>query len=356
MSSKPPELTKKEFDFLKSVGGKPIAKGRRRFAKGIEETTAWNFGLIVDPSVKGRQPDELTMGEEQINYDAEAKKEMPRFSIKGTYKDVEKALLWELRPRVPKHEEIFRVFFQETGSCVGNGVGQAVRELSLVEVHRKGDPELVLLPFYLLPYGKSREYAGLRGRGEGSWGTSAAKAIRQDGILPADTEGLEKWTVKNGGITWGRNAELKWSDGAAIEAKWLEKSRVHLVKTTALIKNTDEAFEALINGYSMTLASNWGGMMQCQVQGEPGVLMNRRTGVWNHQMCCIGGWQHPSLGLIFFILNSWGDGAHGTCPSGAPKGGFWIKASDFQNIIDQDEVFAFSQFQGFPAQEIDWFA
>ena len=74
-----------------------------------------------------------------------------------------KLTFWELElPRVVSSKQAFlwdftkaanggkhyRTFFQKTGSCVGNGGGQAVWYLSAMEVIRLGDREQVLLPFY----------------------------------------------------------------------------------------------------------------------------------------------------------------------------------------------------------------
>lgn len=279
---------------------------------------------------------------------------MPDFAISGQYKDTDKAYLWEVYPLTNKSADLFKVFYQQTGSCVGNGVGQAMRTLMAIEIVRLGDPEEMVMPFWLLCYGKSREYAGMRGRGEGSLGSTAAKAAEKDGFLIATAEGLERWQDQNG-LTWGREAELRWSDGAAIEAKWLETSRQHIIKSAANVRNADQVTEAIINGYPVTIASMWGGQMQCQVQGNPGRLMNRRTGRWAHQMSVHGYERHPELGEIYYILNSWGVRAHGgPCPSGAPLGGFWVKKADMQSIVSEGDSFAFSQFDGFPSQELSW--
>ncbi len=239
-------------------------------------------------------------------------------------------------------------------NCVGNGGGQATWYLSAAEVVRLRDPEQVILPFYLLPYGRSRFHAGMRGRGDGSFGSAFAKAIRTEGILPANTEGLPKWTDQ-GGITWGSSVEYEWSDGAAIPSKWMEQSKKHLVKTTALLRSADDAREALRNYYPCTIASDWGGQMRPTQQGEPAVLLNRRTTTWMHQMSLQGWWDHPTLGEIFYILNSWGVDAHGQPPDDAPPGGFWVKKSEMESIIRQGDSFAFSQFDGFPAQDLSWY-
>lgn len=302
----------------------------------------WGFGWIP--------PDDRTSEEQQIVEATIA--EMPRFEISGRKSDdPKKAVMWECS-KVVNNGQHFRTFYQKTGSCVGNGGGQATWYLSAVEVVRLKDPEQALLPFYLLPYGRSRMYAGMRGRGDGSFGSAFAKAIRTDGVLPANTEGLPKYTDE-GGISWGSSAEYEWSDGEAIAAKWLEKSRKYIVKTTAQLKSADDAREALRNYYPCTIASDWGGQMSPSVQD--GVLLNRRVTTWQHQMSLQGWWDHPTLGEIFYILNSWGVGAHGQPPDDSPPGGFWVKKADVENIVRQGDSFAFSQFDGFPAQDLSWY-
>lgn len=241
-----------------------------------------------------------------------------------------------------------------TSQCVGNGGGQAVWYLSAVEVVRLKDPEQVLLPFYLLPYGMSRKRGGLGGRGEGSFGSAFAEAIKLDGILPFNTEGLEQPDFRDG-VTWGRNVELKWSDGASISENWLQKSRKHLVKTVSKINSSDDARSAIRNYYPITIASAWGGMMDPPLSGDPAVRLNRRVTTWHHQMCVIGWWEHPTLGELYYVLNSWGPRTHGTPAGDEPPGGFWIKASDMDWICKTGECYAFSQFSGFPAQKFSWF-
>ncbi len=279
--------------------------------------------------------------------------EMPAFKIVGksnANSDAKRVALWDCS-RAVNNGKHFMVFHQITGSCVGNGGGQATWYLAAADVVQRGDRETPSLPFYLLPYGRSRFYAGMRGRGDGSMGSTFAKAISTDGILSADTPGLPQHE-DDGGITWGQAKELEWSDGAAISQDWLQKAKSFLVKTTAQCPNADAVREAVCNYYSCTLASDWGGRMQCQTAGNPAVLLNEHADSWSHQMSCHGWQEHPSLGELFYILNSWGPNAHGTPPDDAPPGGFWIKKQDMEYICRQEEVFAFSQWDGFPGQDL----
>lgn len=282
----------------------------------------------------------------------------PRFALRGdnVREDIKKSVLWDFSKKVNNNKH-FMVFHQITGSCVGNGGGQAVWYLSAVETARLHQPELALCPFYLLPYGRSRYYSGSRGRGEGSSGSGFAKAIAEDGILAYNEAGLpqpEGGLDNPKGITWGGDQEYQWSDGSAIDQKWLALSKKHLVRTVAHISSLDQARTALQNYYPLTIASNWGGLMQCPTEGTPPVLLSRHATQWSHQMHVNGWWEHPSLGELYYILNNWGPGAHGTPPDDAPPGGFWVKAPELQRIIGEDETFAFSQFDGFPTQELSW--
>lgn len=323
---------------LADVGGK-------RLVKGDSDESVWSFGYIL--------PTERT--EEEQAFDADVKSKMIDFEITGAQDPTDQAFLWNCS-KAANGGQHFRTFYQQTGSCVGNGGGQALWYLSAVEVIRLKDPEQVLLPFWLLPYGRSRYYAGSRGQGEGSFGSAFAEAMRKDGIIEAKLDGLPKCT-DSGGLTWGRSAELTWSDGAKIDSKWLALSRKHLLKTTAQVKTAQQVRQALLNYYPCTIASDWGGQMTPAVQGSPPVRLNKRADTWNHQMCVIGTVNHPSLGWIYYILNSWGVDAHGQPPAGGygePPGGFWVKEADMDYIARQGDSFAFSQFSGFPAQKLDW--
>lgn len=279
---------------------------------------------------------------------------MPEFKIGGTRSEVEKMFLWDFAKAVNNNEH-FLVFHQESGSCVGNGGGQAVWYLSAVDQVMRGEAEVSKLPFYLYTYGKGRERGGLRGRGEGSFGAAQAEAEREDGNLFADTDGLPQPKMSDSyGITWGSDVEMDWSDGAAIAAKWDKIAKSYIVKTTAQARSANDVRNGLMNGYPTTIASDWGGQMRPPIKGSAiPVLLNTRADTWQHQMCIIGCMKHPEFGWIYYILNSWGPNAHGKCPTGAPPGGFWVQEKDVEYIVRQGDSFIYSGFEGFPAREIE---
>jgi hypothetical protein len=275
---------------------------------------------------------------------------MPKFSIKGRQRYGKKVALfdWSKEANGGKHLNCFK---QIKGSCVGNGLGMALWQLAGVQRVKLGDMISMLLPLWLIPYGKSRELAGMHNKGDGSQGSTAAAAARDFGTPPSDMPEAPKWTLVEGGICFGGPTEIKYSTLAGIDKKLIDGAKPHLCRTVAQVKSADSVRDAIVNGHSVTIASTWGGMMKGVV--EEGVLMNKRVTTWPHQMCVLAWWEHDKLGEIFWIQNSWGANMFGVCPSGAPLGGFWVRKADMDFIARQGDSFAFSSFVGYPAQDME---
>lgn len=302
-------------------------------------------GIIPTGWVK---PDDRTNDQNLV--DAAIKAMMPKFRLAGKSAEPKdgKSLLWEgVRPLNGGADLL--CFYQLEGSCVGEGMTKAVWYVEFMEVLR-GEPEKPILPYMPFIYGQSRVCAGIRSRSHGSTGTGAADAVKKYGVLRSDYQGLKGWKVEDQTLTWGSELENMWMNGAPSEVQ--PEASKHLIKTTAQVRTTDELRDGLINKYPATCASDFGGAMQPPVR--EGVLLNSHQDTWNHQMMVCGWWDHPVLGEIYYIQNSWNQRAHGKCPSGAPLGGFWILKKDMQYIIDQGETFLISQFDGFPADMIPW--
>jgi hypothetical protein len=330
-------------DFLRSVGGRRLALAPPGSSK-IGGGDVWNFGWIP--------PESRTEVQHAANHAALA--DMPRFAIDGSTRyptagepeKVELYKIWDHPSVVEKLGFPWIGTKQFSGSCVWAGAQNVMCTLHFIDVLQKGDAEELYVPFGLLAYGRSRFYMGDRNPGEGSLGSTYAKAARDDGFLNAKQDGLPPFKSADG-IEWGSRSEMSWSDGDAQQViNLLPESRKRLVKTTARCRSADDVREAIVNGYPVTCASMYA--HRPRVESDPAVLLGRRSGSWAHQMSILAWWVHPKLGELFWLQNQWGLNAHGRDPAGGPPGGVWIMKSDVDWIC-RDEVFAFSQYEGFPA-------
>lgn len=347
-------------EFLTSVGGSRRVLKRQAWSLADSHTQGgedqiWDFGWIPEEA-----RDEVVS---QGHQDAE-QRILPRFVITGTpNRDVYEADLVDLT-KTWKHPDVvaangaeFTGTHQLTGSCVGAGGGNMWTTLSFVDALIRSEAEIPKVCFWLLPYGRSRFYCGMKSPGEGSTGSCFARAAVEDGHLEYDRQGLPQPTDKSDGWIWGRSVEMAWSDGDARQTEdLLPTSRGFKIQTAAKCKDHNDVREALVNGYPVTCASMYahnGGKVQGS--GKNACLIATRSGSWSHQMSILAWWKHPEFGELFWLMNQWGLRAHGVCPSGMPPGGVWIKASDVDWIC-RDEVYAFSGNNGFPApaKPIPW--
>lgn len=345
-------------DFLKSVGGSKRTLKRQAWSTPTaltqgDDVEIWDFGWI---------PEEVRTDAEQQAH-CETVQLMPRFLITGTpnsdVNDADKVNLtttWKHPDVIKANNGEFTGTHQLTGSCVGAGGGNMWSTLAFVDVLVRGDDEVPKVCFWLLPYGRSRYYLGDRSPGEGSTGSTFAKAAIEDGCVEFDRAGLPQPT-KDDGWVWGRSAEMKFSDGDNPDTMaLLPESRKYLIKTAAKCRDHNDVREAIKNGYPCTVASMYahdGGRVQGT--GANACLLARRSGSWSHQMSILAWWKHPQFGEIFWLMNQWGLRAHGICPTGMPPGGVWITASDVDWIC-RDEAYAFSGNNGFPAppKPLEW--
>lgn len=267
---------------------------------------------------------------------------MPEFRIVGDAGDNETAnvRLWDAAIAVTGGH--LPNYPQQVGDCVAFGVKNAVEYLQCVQMTR-GPPATFRPIFPSYVYGTSRvQIGGGRLRGDGSLGVWAAKAVQQHGVLASDFDRCPKYS---GSISrdWGRNGPPQWA---------LEEGRNWPVQTVAQVTTPEEVRDALCNGYPVTIASNFGSR---NFDRRDGRLVARGNGSWAHQMCLIAyDGSAPSGERYFYCLNSWGANAHPQPLNGEPPGGFWITWEQCRRIVRQGDSFAFSGFEGFPAQDLDF--
>ncbi len=297
----------------------------------------------------------------------DALRRMPKFAILGdpgySIPINTKVLLtdsWKSTAVVAKLGMPFTGWHQYTGSCVGVGFGNAAFTLAATDVLLRGDREDLIIPFWPMNYGRSRLLMGERGPGEGSLGSCIARSAKEDGLVSWTFPGLPKYFTPDG-FTLGDNGdnssrtEYQWSDGTRIPANVIEEGHKHLVRTAAPLQSVDDLVAANMNGYPVAGAC----MHFCPPNGAKitnDVLLGNYSGTGGHQMSYHGVYNHPELGLLIWNQNTWGLNAYGSTPdpAGGPRGGCWQKAADVDRMMKSRdaEFYAFSQYDGYPAQNL----
>lgn len=292
---------------------------------------------------------------EQKTFNTTALKAMPRFTIRGRqFADQRRYPLWNASKL--KTGKFLRYVWQQTGSCVGASGDNANKTGATVEIYLKNEPEEYKECWWLYTYGLSRQIGGLHGQGEGSFGTAYAEAITKYGTIDAEHAKLPKFTVQNNWLVIPAKTELVWSDGSRIGEDYRTLGKEHRWKTASQMRSADDCFEAVSNGYPLTLASMFG--LRNMVPPVKGTKFPVRVGVWDgewaHQMFCDEVWDHPELDTILFrIGNNWGPDAHGKPTGEEPPGGFYIAAKTMDQVCKAGEVFALSGYDGFPARQVE---
>lgn len=267
---------------------------------------------------------------------------------------------WKHRQTIKALGRPFTGSHQNTGSCVNSGAMNACMMRLVLNVLMFGLAQKIVVPFTLVAYGKSRQFAGMRGRGEGSLGSTMAKAMREVGMIDAADSSLPKYTADSSkGFDYPAEVELQFSDGAALPAKLLDLADDNLIGATAELHNTQEMSSAILNFNPVTRAHmNWAkpGTERLEGSGSAEVVIGEHNGEGGHQMTCDGVWQHPTLGLLFHETNNWGLDVYRTDPSTGTGSGYWVKESVEDRAMRQRyaEHFAYAGPAGFVQADPTW--
>jgi hypothetical protein len=232
------------------------------------------------------------------------------------------------------------------GTCVSFGTARAVELTMLCEIaagEHEHFREVCTEPIY----GGSRVEIGKGrlGRGDGSIGAWAAEFVKSYGIMERAVHGsydLSEYSVE---------LSRKWGN-AGIPADIEDLSRLHPIRAITEINSWEEAKRALASGYGISVCSNQGFSMDRDRDG-----FARPRGRWAHCMALTGYQTGRREGGR--LDNSWGPSVH-TGPVGAgdpgPEG-FWADADVIDEMLSQNDSWAFSAFDGFPShptKSIDW--
>lgn len=246
------------------------------------------------------------------------------------------AFLWRSMAACMKVDRLHSRNQGSIGSCVGHGMASGGDITAACDIMLRGEPEKWVAKMSSAAlYGMSRQAGGQLGGWEGSNGSWAADAMTNLGTLyeldyPPD---LRNYTPQLAG-----QFQRKGIDG-----KLKEIAAEHKMGTAAPVRNGEEAWTALMNGYGVNVCSNVGFQGRRNDKGVIG-----RSGSWNHSMAWIGCLTID--GKRYFVpWQSWGDDwTQGPYfPEDAPLGSFNIAFDDGDKMCRQGDSYAYSGLAGF---------
>ena len=295
----------------------------------VGDLKGWEEGLSRDAF--------LTVGKELNEYGSPIFKQLnidpqPYLGKKTMLYNVCRKVLGKDTPNYP----------QQIGDCVSFGAKNGTEYITCTDILMKGVREqwkAIFPPYY---YGTSRVQigGGQLGNGDGSTGAWMAAAVIKYGALFSEYQGVPQYS---GSVakTWGRKGPPE---------EFIPVAQKHLIHSAAQINSWEDLVAAISNGYACPTASNVGYEMEAGSDG-----FHRMSGSWGHQMCFIGVGFAPEEYAI--ILNNWGD-VHGHLKDfdgegDLPAGVLRVKRRSAEAHIRAQETYAYSQFDGFPEQDID---
>ena len=243
---------------------------------------------------------------------------------------------------------------QTTGSCVGAGGYNALMTLQMVEIITGQEAEKFELLWWPYTYGVSRRLGGMTRKGEGSFGSSWFKAIKEFGMPKLSAPGLPGYQERGSWLFLDRSTELNWSYSPKLEDQYDEYALEHPIEGGFEITSIEQLDAALTNGYACTVASSeWGTRSSRNVDGWAVANWDDR---WAHQQF-IDEVCYPSskTGKLYRIGNNWGPDAHPSPTQGEPAGGYYVTEKHMDKIVRgrHAETFALAKFKGIPTERQD---
>jgi len=188
-------------------------------------------------------------------------------------------------------------------------------------------------------------YASRGHTGEGMSCSVAARFVNQTGgvLLRKNYPDLGIDLTRYNGTGWNR----QWLRGAPTNV--VNEAKKHQVKTTSLIRSVPQARDAIANGYAISVCSNVGFNSRRDQRG-----ISNAEGTWYHAMAWVGvdDTRQRLNETLFLVVNSWGRWNGGPLVHNQPEGSFWIRQSVAERMLSQQGAFVFSNFDGFPAQQL----
>lgn len=230
------------------------------------------------------------------------------------------------------------------GACVGTGTATPCDIVAAIDILVRGDnEEFRFMASADALYALGRDISNHLGRGDGSYGGAAAKAIRECGVIHQTRYGDVDLT------TYSASRARDWA-AKGVPQVVKDAAKKTPMRATTLLKTIEQAWAAIGSGYAFNMCSDVGWDSHRDQDGAC-----RRSGSWGHSMA-VTSRRTAGSRRLFLVHQSWGDNwTGGPYWQDQPLGSFWADWDSIERAIRQDDSFVYGGYDGFPRRLLpDW--
>ena len=247
----------------------------------------------------------------------------------------------------------FKRFKQNTGSCIGVSLGDAIVTLTGTQRLLTDGATKAMLPWWPQVYGRTRYNEGDRGQGEGAMNSAACETMRTEGVLDSQEPGLPSYQDSDG-LTISAHDEMAWSDGGSqLVTKWIPMAKKFPLGSAAPARNVQDIVNGIANGYpGYDGCDYYVGHGTIKGSGKDAYVVGHYDGQGGHSTCFLGAWMHPNDGLLLLYSNQWPIETYPADPAGAGPCCVWLPEREVARIWSDfnADAYLLSHQTYFPAQ------
>ncbi len=181
------------------------------------------------------------------------------------------------------------------------------------------------------------------------------ETLVKEGFFDITQPGLPAFTKTGADGFWlTKSIELQWSNGGAIDPKWMALAKPQAGLTKTLVSDTTGIRASIVNGYPiLDGCNNYVGHGSVKGDGDDAYVVGHYDAAGGHSTCFLGVWNHPNDGWLYLYSNQWPTSTYPKDPAGGGRCTVWLPESQVARLFTtggKGETMSLSNIPGQPAR------